>query len=108
MAWNAARTEPPAISGCWGSANGRKVPSAVLAAPRGHSANELQREGCEADDVDHASQRLRPIFLALHFYLEDGELRGNYWTSQFSKGHYKLRRKGRSMGRSSLNEAVDV
>jgi hypothetical protein len=63
MAWNAARTEPPAISGCWVSANGRKVPSAVLAAPRGHSANELQREGCEADDVDHASQRLRPIFL---------------------------------------------
>jgi len=44
----------------------------------------------------------------LHFDEYTGELRGNYWTSQFSRGHYRLvRESGGSMSTTNI-EAVDV
>jgi len=44
----------------------------------------------------------------LRFYSDNDELRGNYWTSQLSRGHFNLRRKTRFRKEDAVNETVDV
>ena len=44
----------------------------------------------------------------LRFYEEGKELRGNYWTSQLTKGYLKLRRCTRADGKPAASERVDV
>lgn len=40
----------------------------------------------------------------LHYYA-NGELSGNYWTSRFTRGHFKLERKAQG---DKMNDAIDV
>ncbi len=40
----------------------------------------------------------------LHYYA-NGELSGNYWTSRFTRGHFKLERKAQG---NKMSEAIDV
>lgn len=44
----------------------------------------------------------------LRFYADRDELSGNYWTSQLSKGHFKLSRKTRRWKGGTVAETVDV
>src|SRR5258708_33719414 len=44
----------------------------------------------------------------LRFYPDSDELRGNYWTSQLSKGHFNLRRKTGFRKEDAVNKTVDV
>jgi nucleoside phosphorylase len=44
----------------------------------------------------------------LRFYRDSDVLRGNYWTSQLSRGHFELTRKKTARSRPSMTETVDV
>ncbi len=44
----------------------------------------------------------------LRFYSDSESLRGNYWTSQLTKGHFELRRKVKTRKVATNTDAIDV